>query len=57
MSEDKIIQDANNNQIDLLPTNIIPIGEPATKKVSKTLEAARKLKGSITVNDAALYIH
>lgn len=26
------------------------------KKVSKTLEAARKLKGSIIVNDPVLYI-
>lgn len=26
-------------------------------KVSRTLEAARRLKGSIVVNDPALYIH
>ena len=33
------------------------IGNSTTKRVSKTLEAARKLKGSITINDEALYIH
>ena len=54
------------NSIELeLPSNMVAdysdkhyaIGEPAAQKVSKTLEAARKLKGSIIVNDNALYIH
>ena len=32
-------------------------GPKAANKVSKALEAARRLKGSIIVNDPTLYIH
>ncbi len=33
------------------------IEQKAVNKVSKALEAARRLKGSIIVNDLVLYIH
>lgn len=33
------------------------LGQKIANKVSKTLEAARRLKGSIIVNDPILYIH
>lgn len=33
------------------------IEQKVVRRVSKTLEAARKLKGSIIVNDPVLYIH
>lgn len=33
------------------------IEQKVVQRVSKTLEAARKLKGSIIVNDPVLYIH
>lgn len=56
--------DPNSIELELLSNMVADysdkhyaIGEPETKKVSKTLEAARKLKGSFIVNDAALYIH
>ena len=56
--------DPNSIELELLSNMVADysnmhynIGEPADKKVSKTLEAARKLKGSIIVNDPVLYIH
>lgn len=38
-------------------TKIEELSQKVVNKVSKTLEAARKLKGSIVVNDPVLYIH
>jgi len=42
--------EAKNNKLEEL-------GQKVANKVSKTLEAARRLKGSIIVNDPVLYIH
>ena len=56
--------DPNSIELELLSNMVADysdknyaIGKPTTMKISKTLEAARRLKGSIIVNDAALYIH
>ena len=64
VNDDTPKNDPNSIELELLSNMVADysdkhyaIGEPATKKVSKTLEAARKLKGSIIVNDPVLYIH
>ena len=50
IKQKKINMDNKNNKLE-------DFGQTVIKQVSKTLEAARKLKGSIIVNDPVLYIH
>lgn len=47
----------NNKNMDNKNNKLEDFGQTVIKQVSKTLEAARKLKGSIIVNDPVLYIH
>jgi len=44
-------------EMETTKNKIETIEQKVAIKVSKTLEAARRLKGSIIVNDPVLYIH